>query len=397
MKNYSRITPEGTKDVLFKECKIRRRVEAVLSKGFLSRGYNEVLTPGLEYYDVFRLPDSKIPQQEMYKTTDNNGRLVVVRPDSTLPIARMTAARLQNASRPIRLFYNQSVYRNRPDLSGRSNEIAQMGIELLGVQGLKADIEIITMAAQSMSQFEEDFRIEIGHAGLFKAFADRLPVTPEKREQIRDTIEKKNYAALGEELSDLEQSEAVTAIEHLPRLFGGAEALKDAEIYCRDEETQEVLTYLKTLYNALSNLGYGNRIIVDLGLVQRNDYYTGVVFSAYVNDYGNAVLAGGRYDRLLEKFGAPMPAIGFSVDTDPIADMMLSREMNLEESINRSIVHCDAGYEIEAQKLIQKRILQGDICETSLHDTLEECINYAEKLGISKVIHLSCETREIDI
>ena len=389
MREYSRITPEGTKDILFKECRLQREVEGRLSRGFLHRGYNEVLTSGLEYFDVFCLPGAGIPQQEMYKTTDNNGRLIVFRPDSTLPIARMTAARLQNAERPIRLFYNQAVYRNRPDLSGRSNEIPQMGVELLGAAGLKADIEIITMAAEALSHFGEDFRIEIGHAGLFKAFADRLTVSAEVRERIRAVIETKNYAALGEQLSALERTEAVEAIEHLPRLFGDFAALEEAEKYCVDDETKAVLSYLKQLYTALSNLGYGSRILVDLGLVQRNDYYSGVVFSAYVKEYGDAVLAGGRYDNLLEKFGTAMPAIGFSIDTGSVSEILFAKDVLPQNDAARMIVHWEDGCEAQAQEFIKKRIANGEICETSLMENLEDCIKYAEKLGITRVIHMT--------
>lgn len=97
---------------------------------FIKRGYNEVITPGLEYYDVFDLDGARIPQHEMYKSTDNKGRLIVFRPDLTLPIARLTATRLQNVKPPLRLFYNQSIYRNRPDLSGRSIAKKQLRQEL---------------------------------------------------------------------------------------------------------------------------------------------------------------------------------------------------------------------------------------------------------------------------
>ena len=151
MKPYSKVTPEGTRDILFEECRAQRRAQERLTRVFTARGYHEVITPGLEYFDVFDLPGAAIPQQEMYKTTDNHGRLLVFRPDSTLPIARMAASRLQNQQRPLRLYYNQSVYRNSPDLSGRSDESAQMGIELLSASGLRADLEAISTAVAAVS------------------------------------------------------------------------------------------------------------------------------------------------------------------------------------------------------------------------------------------------------
>ena len=96
MKKYCKITPEGTRDLLFEECLTYRNIEKLLAGVFQSRGFHEVITPGLEYYDVFSQGESSIPQEFMFKVTDNKGRLMVVRPDSTLPIARLTATRLQN-------------------------------------------------------------------------------------------------------------------------------------------------------------------------------------------------------------------------------------------------------------------------------------------------------------
>ena len=113
MKKFNKITPEGTKDILFEECLSQRTVSERLTHIFKMRGYNEVITPGMEYYDVFDAPNAAIPQYEMYKSTDNKGRLIVFRPDLTLPIARLTATRLQAMEKPIRLYYNQPIYRNR--------------------------------------------------------------------------------------------------------------------------------------------------------------------------------------------------------------------------------------------------------------------------------------------
>lgn len=106
MKKFNKITPEGTKDILFEECLAQRTVSGRLAQVFRMRGYNEVITPGLEYYDVFDAEDAAIPQYEMYKSTDNKGRLIVFRPDLTLPIARLTATRLQSVEKPVRLYYS---------------------------------------------------------------------------------------------------------------------------------------------------------------------------------------------------------------------------------------------------------------------------------------------------
>ena len=393
MKTYSKITPEGARDLLFEECRARREVQEKLSRVFGLRGYREVITPGLEYFDVFNLPGTAIPQQEMYKCTDNHGRLIVFRPDSTLPIARMAASRLQGHRKPLRFFYSQTIYRNRPDLSGRSDESAQMGIELMGAGGLRADLEVIALAVEALFACAPDFRMEIGHARFFQVLADQLPLSAAAQEELRATIESKNYAALSELLDPLGDLPAAKAMAQLPRLFGGEEALSQAEEWFQDGEARETLEYLKGLYQALGQLGLGDRLMVDLGLVQRNDYYTGVVFSAYVHQHGDAVLMGGRYDSLCQNFGDPMPAVGFSLDLDAVADLNAAA---LEgEAPAQALVYGEPGCEMQAQKLAGSLANQGVLCEASVFESLEETLRYAQAAGIPKVLRVGVETEEI--
>lgn len=397
MKNYSRITPEGTKDVLFKESKAQREVERRLSELFLLRGYSEVITPGIEYYDVFSMKGISIPQEEMFKTTDNKGKLVVFRPDSTYPIARMIASRLQNAYLPIRLFYNQSVYRNRADLSGKNKETAQMGIELIGASGIRADIEVISTAIMALDKCNiRNYRLEIGNATLFNSLSEKLLVSDNEKEEIRSLIESKNYAVLNNVLDSLDKSETVEAIRMLPRLFGGKETLKEAEKYCTDVDTANMLSYMTELYQALSELGLEEKIMVDLGLVQRNEYYTGVVFSAYVEQVGDAVLVGGRYDNLLENFGYPMPAIGFSLETDIISQIFISENTDKNRT-EKKIAFANKSFEIKAQEYVNEQNKNGVRCELALFDSVKDTVEYAKNVGITKMIIIDEDILEQDI
>ena len=170
MKRFDLITPEGTRDLLFEDCAAVRAVETRLQNSFKAKGYSEVITPGLEFYDVFNMKSRYFPQESMYKLVDNKLRLMVVRPDSTMPIARMTATRLREQELPIRLCYSQSVYRSKPSMRGRSDEIRQTGIELIGSASKRAELEILSNALEVLSSFQtEGFRLELGHIEFFKA------------------------------------------------------------------------------------------------------------------------------------------------------------------------------------------------------------------------------------
>ncbi|MCI8386754.1 MAG: ATP phosphoribosyltransferase regulatory subunit [Acutalibacter sp.] len=393
MRNYTKLTPEGARDLLFEECRALGEAKARLTRLFTRRGYREAMTPGLEYYDMFNLPGAAIPQQQMYKSTDSAGRLLVFRPDSTLPMARMAAARLRNHARPIRLYYSQSVYRSWPALSGRSHENPQMGVELLGAAGLRADLEVICAAAEALRAVTEDFRVELGHAGFFRLLAGRLSISPDQREEIRATIEAKNYGALDELLQPLGHSPEAEAIRRLPRLFGGEEVLSQAEGWGLDGSAAQTLEYLRSLYTALKDLGLGSRLMVDLGLVQRNDYYTGVVFSGYVREQGRPILTGGRYDGLCGQFGAQMPAAGFAVDMEAAAGL-IQGQLPPEEA-SQVLVHGEPGFEMKAQQELIRLTEQGLACESSVWDSLEEARAYAEQAGIPRLLLVGESVREI--
>ncbi len=192
MKNNIMFTPEGTKDFLFSESSAMDYICGKIENIFITYGFKRVITPGLEFYDVFSLPCSGISQESMFKTTDNKGRILVARPDSTLPIARMVSTRLKNRTLPVRLYYKQAVYRNNPTLTGRRNEFLQMGVELVGAKGKRADLEILTAAIKCLRAVSDDFRIELGHASVFDALSAELSIDEGYKEKIRESIESKN-------------------------------------------------------------------------------------------------------------------------------------------------------------------------------------------------------------
>ena len=386
MKKNLKITPEGTKDFLFAECSAMDDVCGNIEQVFVGRGFKKVITPGIEFYDVFSLDCSGIDQQDMYKMTDNKGRILVARPDSTLPIARMVSTRLKNSILPVRLYYKQAVYRNNPTLTGKRNEFMQMGVELLGVKGLRADLEVLTTAVSAVKSVADDFRIELGHAEVFDALSDELDIDEDYKEKIRVSIESKNYSALNNLLDKLAPCAAVSAIRNLPSLFGGEEVFDKAAEICKGTKAMDALDYLHQIYSKLSPLGLNEKLIIDLGLVQRNDYYTGFVFAGYVSGIGDAVVTGGRYDDLLSRFGTSMGAAGFAIDTDSLTELKLSDSAVSYSDNPDVLVFANDGNELEAIEYVAK--LQGDgvKAQFSVLPTLEETREFARQRKIPKVI-----------
>lgn len=392
MNRYDLITPEGTSDLLFEDCAMRRSLEEKLSGIFKSKGYCEIVTPGLEFFDVFNLNSRYFPQESMYKLSDNKGRLLVVRPDSTMPIARVAATRLRDAKLPLRLYYRQNVYRNKPVMRGRSDEIHQMGIELIGSDSKRADLEVISSAIEVLASFEnDDFRFELGDIGFFRELVNKLDADNAAKEEIRSLIEVKNYPALNDLLDSIGNNEITNALKQLPRLFGGEEVFdKAAELY-DDEKIRGVISELRGLYNSLIELGYGGKITIDLGIVNKLDYYTGVVMKGYLQGYGDAVLSGGRYNKLLAEFGYDVPATGFAVNVDAAAKVMKQSHI-YSAPVPDIIVYGSDGFVMEAIKYANGLRGKGLIVENSVFDSYDRTKEYAVEKGIAKAV---CVDKEI--
>ena len=312
--------PEGTQDRLFEQCQERRQVQNALTRLFQTNGYREVSTPEVEFYDLFIQSGSPLPQEQMLKIIDRSGRIMVMRPDCTTPITRMAAAKLKDLTEPQRLYYDETVFRSDRQHKGSRSEIAQCGVELLGAQGLDADVQMLALAADSLEAVGlSRFHIEIGHMGFFRELTEALGLSAQQTEALRDLMEDKNYAALTDQLAPYRDTQPGRALYRLPYLFGGAEVLDEAQELFPDSA---VIPYLRSLYKALAGRGDVARFRFDLGLVHQIDYYTGVIFRGYTQGAGDAVLSGGRYDKLLSAFGADAPAIGFAADVDAICDCL---------------------------------------------------------------------------
>ena len=386
MKKYDLLTPEGTRDLLFDESVARRTVEDKLRRMFEAYGYSEVITPGLEFYDVFTLKTRYFAQESMYKLSDAKGRLMVLRPDSTMPIARLAATRLKDEIYPLKLFYNQNIFRINPKNSGRDDEITQSGIEIIGGDPKRADMEALNLATEVLKACAvDDFRLEIGDSAFFKSLISKVTEVDDEIEEIRSYIENKNFPELKLALKKYPESNEAAALKALPGLFGGADVFDKAEDILRDTDTLYILDELKQIYKYLSDLGVNDKITIDLGLVNKANYYTGIVFRGYIQGYGMSVLSGGRYDTLIGDFGLNLPATGFAVNINAAANAVLkSNTMTLtnpvqvlvyaeEDSMRFGFIRC------------RELLASGVRAENSLHNSLEDTKEYARQKGIAKI------------
>jgi ATP phosphoribosyltransferase regulatory subunit len=312
--------PSGMHDTLMEDClkkqELKDRIEAV----YASYGYRPIDTPLIEFYSTYASVFPSLKEEELYKFVDQDGMLLALRTDMTLPIARVCATKYANSEPPFRFRYCSSVYKVRKSFAGKRNEVTDCGIELIGLDE-KSDLEVLSCALDVMAALPaENCTLEIGNSDFFKLAVREAGIGSEDAAVLADLIDRKAMTDAMEKLDALHLNrEAYDFFRRLP-LLNGRDALKDAARFAFAGSLQKETERFLKLEKDLEDLGYGGRFAFDLGKVPHLDYYTGIIFEGFVPGIGTAVLSGGRYDELLKKVGRDMPAIGFGVKVDYLLD-----------------------------------------------------------------------------
>ena len=305
-------TPYGTRDFLPTEAAAKRAVEQKIFALFASFGYEEVVTPTMEYLETLTTSSGRIIEPNLFKMFDRNNQTLALRHEMTTPIARLAVSRLKDSPLPLKLSYNTNVFRFRTNQPGRQCEFYQAGVELLGISNAFADAEIISLAAQALSVAGlKDFKICLGQVDFAGGLMKNL--SSDVQSQIKSAIERHDIVAL----DNLPVDEK---FKRLPTLQGGREILKEAYSLADNEISRRALDNLNEIYRLLEIYGVDDKITFDLGLIRDFEYYTGMVFEAYSPGVGYSLAGGGRYDNMLSDFGAARAATGFALGIERILD-----------------------------------------------------------------------------
>ena len=324
--------PGGVQDYLPDECYNKRKVEDKIRKFFFLSGYDEVETPVLEYFDVFAGVKTSIDQESMFKLVDPEGRILVLRPDITMPIARMVGTKLKDCTLPLRLSYLGNVYRYGEIQICKQREVAQAGLELLGVDSPEADAEVIAMAIQMFLDLGlKEFQIDIGQVEFFREIINETGISEESVEDIRRLIDQKDMLSLERLLGELPiPDDTKNLLYTLPQLYGDGSILDEAMEISRNAGAQAAIENIHQVYRILKDYGFKRYISFDLGMVQSFDFYTGIIFRGITRGLGYPLCGGGRYDMLVSEFGHDLPATGFAVGIKRLL-IAMEQQVCLEE------------------------------------------------------------------
>ncbi|MGE0452264.1 MAG: ATP phosphoribosyltransferase regulatory subunit [Vicinamibacteria bacterium] len=317
--------PPGVQCFVGDEVRRRRAIEERVLCVFEGWDYEEIIPPLFDYADAFA---GEALRPKTYSFVGRDGALLALRPDFTSLLAKLAAGRLAERTTPIRLYYSGEVLRYEPPKAGRQSELHQMGLERLGGDARRADVEVLAIAAESLEAAgARDVILALGHVGVFGGLLAEGELAAARVEELRDRVEAKDAAGVRELLHGSGLPAAIAeALESLTALAGDATILAEAErrLACCAPALR-ALGELRAATEALAAAGLGSRLALDLSEVSGLDYYTGLVFRAYAPGLGFEVGGGGRYDALLARFGRPLPAVGFMIGLDRLA-LLLDRQ-----------------------------------------------------------------------
>ena len=307
--------PPGTRDVLPEEMRELRAISARMRETFEQAGYGEVHTPALEYEEVLRRGDERAAGAR-YRTFDEQGDVLALRSDMTIPIARVVATRYGEAEPPLRSCYFAHAWRAVERGVGEPREFLQGGLELIGTAAPEAEVEVLalTIAALDAAGLRRH-RVGVGDGSLYRNLLASFGVPDAQHLPLLEALSRRDLVGLEmgvrsiEQLADRERE----LLMRLPELRGGPEVLERA-----DGPAAAAVEGLRELHALLEQRGVGDRVIFDLGLVRELGYYTGAVFEVYDPAVGFALGGGGRYDDLLGRFGRELPACGMALDVQRV-------------------------------------------------------------------------------
>lgn len=329
-KSITLLTAEGTNDILFTECRLKKQAEENIMNCFASYGYQPLETPSFEYDSVFSETEG------VYRMIDRTGRVLALRPDMTMPIARVCATKLYE-NLPVRASYLGNVYRCEDTLKGgRQNEFTQAGIELLGEKGVFYDAEVIAATINALSDAGvEDFMVELGNVNFVRGLLSGSHLEDDIIDEINTLMTKKDTLSIEEILDGVcIQEEIKEIIIKLPALFGDICVVKEMlKKEFLPSESKKALSDLIQIVTYLSYYGYEKYITIDLGMNKNMDYYTGTIFKIFKQGVGFPVAGGGRYDKLISRFQKNIPATGSAIYINRLLDGMTDQLSDGKEMI----------------------------------------------------------------
>jgi len=317
--NLEHALPRGVSDRFYEAARQRRALEEQLAELFRRWGYREFIPPMFEYAETLSTEANQL-ESEMYRFVDRDGQTLALRPDMTIPTARLAGSKLYDQPFPQRFFYRGSVFRYAEPQAGRQREFTQAGIELIGAAGAAADGESIILALEALRTAGlRHFRLTLGQMAFIHGLLAELELAPPEEQALLDAIDRKSQPNLLAILGELRLTAAQRrAVQTLPTLTGEENVLARAEKIALNKQMRRAVENLAEIEAVLDGYQVKEAVSLDLAEVRGRKYYTGITFECFAEGFGDKIGSGGRYDHLVERFGPARPAVGFALNVDSL-------------------------------------------------------------------------------
>lgn len=314
------LTPRGFRDVLPEEAAERDAVSQAMIGAAAAWGYRAVETPVAEEASVLGAGAGQELERSAFRLTDLDGSLLALRPEMTVPIARLVASRLAGDPGPHRLAYVAPVFREHESLRGQPRQFTQMGVELVGAGGAVADAEVVCVLSDALARTGlAEYTVGVGSVAVLLGVLDVSGGPAAWKARVLEAAHRRDLVGLGRLAGEDGVPAAVAdALRVVPRLRGGREAIEECRRAVEACGRPGALDGLEETWDLLEAGRAAERVVVDFGIMRSFDYYTGLVVEAYAPGLGLPLGGGGRYDELLSAFGAPIPAAGFALGLERV-------------------------------------------------------------------------------
>jgi ATP phosphoribosyltransferase regulatory subunit len=379
--------PQGMRDWLPGEASRKREMINELLQCISLWGYEEINTPMLEYYQALLSEENGGETDQIYKLVDRDGRILALRPEMTIPIARVVSSKLP-PTYPWRLMYGGEVFRYEEIQTGRQREFCQVGVELLGSAGAEADSEILALTVEALRSVGlENFTISLGHTGILKGLLESLAWEEVELKQVRTLILEKDFVGLSSYLLSrgMKEKQIKDVVGFLTCQLAPDDLAKEWQDL--PEGILVALADLRKIIRFLKIYGYDDYVQIDLSTLRNQEYYTGMVFEIYTAGIGYPIGGGGRYDQLLNNWGRACPATGFALGVERILLSLPRKEKPQEE--NLVLLVGTTAQQVIPQALELRK--KGNKVMTKIGEMSRED---AERLALSKGAVLFCSEEE---
>jgi len=388
-------TVRGMRDLLPVDAERMRHVEEVSRDVSKLYGFEEIITPVLETYELLAAKTSEEIRERMYAFKDLGGRKVAMRPEFTASVARLVASKLRNEPKPIRLFSVGSLYRYDEPQYGRFREFWQANYELFGSSRPEADAEILILTNDLLTRLGiQNFRFKVGHTGILRGILDQEGLDEAKQDRVRQLLDKKLWDdALTAAREAGSSQKCLTVLENL------LEA-RSEDAFKVLENLKETVQNYKSAVAAVDNLwkilelvkdsGAKLELIVEAGFARGLEYYTGIIFESYIPGLDIALGGGGRYDKLIQLFGGePIPAVGVAQGIDRIVLALTKQNVSLTTANERSVVVISVKEESMAKVLELSAMLRNSglpVEVAVMGRSISRALTDADRRGVSYAV-----------